>query len=203
MGTHQSRHITNTHRVQEKIWKEVLKREGEKFFISDIAEATKTQYHTVKNYFRHLRTDGFIRPLEAEREKQNSKMPFELMKVQKTAPLKKRSYQYVNENIWRTIKMIGHFTAQDLAIAASSKRDIVSKARAEQMIYVLKLAGYLKTIREHRPGVGGRNAVYRLLPGKNTGPYPPYLTKDKRVYDPNLDRIVWEPETGGCHEQLA
>lgn len=85
------------------------------------------------------------------------------------------------DRLWRAIKMLGWFTAVDLAAAAEA-----DLAHAKDYLKHLSRAGYLAV--EGGPPKGAR---YRLNASRNTGPLPPQIQRTKTLYDPNLKQIVW------------
>lgn len=86
------------------------------------------------------------------------------------------------EALWRSIKMIGTFTAGELSAAAN-----VAEAQAKDYCQHLSRAGYLLTVEKNHPNP----TRYRLNPTRNTGPLPPQVQRTKAVYDPNLRSVVW------------
>jgi len=96
------------------------------------------------------------------------------------------------EQLWRTLKIIGAFTGQELADAASTPKVPVAKATADEYIKMLARAGYLQTMAESSPGVPGR---YRLLPSYWTGPMAPQIRRTKELYDPNTGEVVYSRVT--------
>ena len=96
------------------------------------------------------------------------------------------------EQLWRTLKIIGAFTGQELADAASTPQVPVAKATADEYIKMLSRAGYLQTVVEPSPGVPGR---YRLVPSHWTGPMAPMIRRTKELYDPNTGAVVYRRVT--------
>jgi len=96
------------------------------------------------------------------------------------------------EQLWRTLKIIGVFTGQQLADAASTPQVPVAKATADEYIKMLSRAGYLQTVVEPSPGVPGR---YRLVPSHWTGPMAPMIRRTKELYDPNTGAVVYRRVT--------
>jgi hypothetical protein len=86
------------------------------------------------------------------------------------------------EALWRSIKMLGSFTYAELAAAAGSEG-----LQARDYCQHLARAGYLLVTETKHPNP----TLYRLAPGKNTGPLPPQIQRTKAVFDPNLRQIVW------------
>ncbi len=94
--------------------------------------------------------------------------------------------------MWRAIRMMGAFTAPELALVASTETTKVSCGYAENYIHHLSKAGYLKIVTPHKGGKGRTIASYRLLSNKNTGPRPPVIQGTKAVFDQNLQKVVWQ-----------
>ncbi len=90
--------------------------------------------------------------------------------------------------MWRAIRMNKVFSPKELMIAASTDAVKITMQTAKDYIKHLKAAGYLKVVTPHQ---GGRKAaVYRLYPNRATGPAAPQVMRDKRVYDPNIKRVM-------------
>ncbi len=104
------------------------------------------------------------------------------------------------EQMWRTMRILGEFTALDLAVQASTEEVQVKPATAVEYCRFLALAGYLAVVSlGHGTGRGGVASQYRLRPARHTGPLPPMIQRVKQVYDPNLNQVVWS-STEGCHD---
>lgn len=89
-------------------------------------------------------------------------------------------------NMWRTMRMIGNFTAKELAVNASTPDCIIKESTASDYAHHLCLAGYL------------RNQGNRYLFKKTsyTGPKPPMIQRVKRVWDQNLKKVMWREDGG-------
>lgn len=101
------------------------------------------------------------------------------------------------EQMWRTLRMLpGDTNARELAAHACTSATPVAEAAAKDYLLTLAKAGYLLTTQEGKGlgyGRGGVQARYRLKPSRNTGPRPPMICRTRVVYDPNEDKIVWQP----------
>ncbi len=95
------------------------------------------------------------------------------------------------DSMWRSMKMLPVFTAQDLALTATTSRRAVSALDAADYCKHLHAAGYLAVVREGGPGV---KTVYKLLPGMRTGPLAPMVQRAKVVFDPNRNQVMWHEE---------
>jgi hypothetical protein len=104
------------------------------------------------------------------------------------------------EQMWLVMKVLGEFSALDLAVHASTETVAVTEAGAKSYIHYLHKGGYLAMVANGKPGHrkgGGILARYRFLPSRYTGPRPPMVQRVKQVYDPNLKKVVW---SGGADE---
>ena len=96
------------------------------------------------------------------------------------------------EQLWRTLKIIGTCTGQELADAATTAATPVSRAAADEYLTMLSRAEYVKTIREGKPGVPAR---FQLVPSRWTGPMAPQIRRTKQLYDPNTGEVVYSRVT--------
>jgi hypothetical protein len=101
-----------------------------------------------------------------------------------------------NEQMWRTMKVLKAFSPGELAIAASTATVSVKLSTAKSYAAALYRAGYLIVVNKSKPGT---QAVYRLLNSKNTGPKPPQIQRTKRVFDPNLNAVIWSEDDDISH----
>lgn len=91
--------------------------------------------------------------------------------------------------MWRAVKMIGTFTARDLALAASTEEVPVTLSSARAYACALAHAGYLQIVEKGR--TNGTLTRYRLLMSANTGPRAPMIQTTRAVYDLNVRKVVW------------
>lgn len=101
-----------------------------------------------------------------------------------------------HEAMWRTLQMMPVDTnARELSAHASTFEVAVAEGAAKDYLHMLHLSGYLtRTAPGKGLGKGGKQARFRLAPGRNSGPRPPMVLRLPAVYDPNTDRIVWRQE---------
>lgn len=90
------------------------------------------------------------------------------------------------EAMWRTLRILGETTAEELATMASAAVPTTTQTAKSYLKWLVK-AGYVQQFRPHR-----RAARYRMIAAKYTGPRPPMIQRTKKVYDPNLGQVVWE-----------
>ncbi|WP_447926920.1 hypothetical protein [Vreelandella sp. EE27] len=96
------------------------------------------------------------------------------------------------EQMWRTMKIIGEFSAASLAEAASTPQASVATTTANEYCVMLAHADYLSIVSPAQPG---RAARYRLAPGRWTGPMAPQIRRTKEMYDPNTGTVIYSRVT--------
>jgi hypothetical protein len=150
--------------------------------------------YTVKSYLQRLKHGGFI-----ETEDIGKRLPYlpgvryqytliknvgvEAPRLTKKGEASKSGA--TTENLWRSIRILKSFSYRELAHAASTPDISIPVATAACYARTLAGAGYLGKI----PGGLVR---YKLLPSMNTGPKPPRVQSARRLYDPNLKKVVWQ-----------
>lgn len=102
------------------------------------------------------------------------------------------------EQCWRAMRILGTFTAAELAATASTQRWTVALGEAQDYCQRLARAHILS---RGRPDIGS-DWAYTLRPASYSGPKPPQILRykpakgdqpkrQKGVYDPNLGIIYW------------
>jgi len=87
------------------------------------------------------------------------------------------------EQCWRTMRILGTFTALDLVATASTDTHQVALGEARDYCDRLARVGILTRTRS------AEVVIYRLAPSRYTGPQPPQIRRTKEVYDPNTRRL--------------
>jgi hypothetical protein len=170
---------------RDKIWTTIRKADIV-FTISGLAVASGADRKTVSDYLRCLVPGGIVQAVENG--------GFTLIRdVGIHAPRLNREGKPVTqgagtENMWRSMRMLAQFSAQDIAVHSTTDTVSVSEATAKSYALMLLHCGYLRVVAQAVPGK--RAATYRLI--RNSGPKPPQIQRVKRVFDPN---------TGKVHEQ--
>jgi hypothetical protein len=191
---------------RQRIW-ECIRKQAKDFTVMGVEKATIIDLFTIRTYVQVLERGGFIVQTN-ETEKITDRKHYRLVRdVGVEAPRLDRKGNVIpatgNENMWRTMRIMGDFTAAELAIRASTAEIKVAEQTAKKYLTALSTAGYLIVVEEGHAfirGVGARQTRYRLAPTKYTGPRPPMIQRTKCVYDPNLAKIVWqeEPDHDAC-----
>lgn len=170
---------------RDEIWAAIRKTDTG-FTAADIARASGAVTKTVADYLRCLVPAGFVAA--------TADGTYLLVRdVGVHAPRVNRAGQPVTqgagtENMWRSMRMLAQFSAQDIAVHSTTDTVSVSEVTAKSYALMLLHCGYLRVVAQAVPGK--RAATYRLI--RNSGPKPPQIQRVKRVFDPN---------TGKVHEQ--
>lgn len=168
-----------------------LARRDELFTLRDVEQATNAQKDTVRDYLHRLERAGIV---AREGAGEHGATLYRLVQdVGPVAPRLRRDGSEVQQgagqdHMWRAMKMVGDFSAQDLLLAASTDDVRVTLDTAKTYIRHLFHAGYLA---RRAGGKGPVAATYRLKPSMNTGPLAPMVQSVKQVWDPNRREVVW------------
>lgn len=188
-------------RGQQGYWEIIrdLARRQDTFTLREVDMASNTRKDTVRDYLMRLVRGGYVAVMD-ETTITGAKLYRLHRDAGPIAPSLSRdgseSTQGLGQDyMWRAIKMLGEFTARDLAFAARTEAVSVSVETAKKYIARLHQYGYLACLGE---GSGTRASTWRLIPSMNTGPLAPKVQRTKIVFDPNLKKVM-EPK-GGIHE---
>lgn len=91
----------------------------------------------------------------------------------------------VNENVWRSMRILKTFTVNELVANSGTSKKSVSHGTVIAYVRLLRNAGYLIVVEKLK------NKVERLKLIKDTGRKPPQILRVKEVYDPNINKIVY------------
>ncbi len=147
----------------------------------------------VRDYLTGLEKGGYLARLDAPR-KSGQPVPYTLVKdIGVEAPRVRRdgttpTSGQGREHMWRTLKILGEFSARQLASAASTPAVSVAERTAGEYCRFLKAAGYLQLSRKGGPGSAER---YRLIASAWSGPQAPMIQRTKQLYDPNTGQVVY------------
>lgn len=206
---HTLRHGYPTHR--DAIWAAI--RTLRQFTISDIEEwvndtarikhaddKRRVSRATVVTYVKGLEAATYVTLVEkAQQPGTFTPYTWELKKdAGSEAPRVTRKGEAVtqgngNERMWRTMRVLGEFNRTELLAVVNGSGEPVSTDTAKTYLRYLERAGYLKTVQESTPG---KQARYRFLTARYTGPRAPMIQRVKQVYDPNTREVVWSPNGG-------
>ncbi|USS57010.1 hypothetical protein [Pseudomonas kermanshahensis] len=190
--------VTGTKEPRQRIW-ESVRVLSLAFSINDIARRSGQMPDDINRYFKALVKAGIIKVVETPAGKVGrvySLVKDEGVDHPRVNGRGERTYAHLaTENIWRTIRILnGNLTAESVAQAASSGEASLTVIKVRQYLNALTEAGYL----EKTEFDVTTPEVYRLVPGKYTGPRPPEIRKldSLQVYDPNLGKLVYTTTKG-------
>ena len=185
-------------RGQQGFWD--LIRARKRFTIPEIDYASCLDRKTVRDFVLRLERGGYVRHVATEGHGGHQTKVYELVADQPEAPQLRRDGSpavrvgRANEQMWRTMRMLGQFTWKDLAVAASTEAQTIRAETARRYCELLARAGYLAVMDQGGPG---RSAVYYLPPSKRTGPLAPQVQRTKFVFDPNTGKVAGHGEPMG------
>lgn len=167
---------------RQEIWEAIRARSGD-FTIAGLMDATGANRKTIEDYLRCLIPGGVVEPVGDSQFRLIDDRGYH-------APRLNRSGKPVTqgagiENMWRSMRGLGQFTALDIAIHSTNAHVIVSEPTAKSYTSMLMRTGYLRVVQKAVPGK--RPAIYRLI--RNSGPKPPQVQRVKHVFDPNTREV--------------
>lgn len=176
---------------QQAIWEVICDKRS--CTITEIWELVDMHRKSIINYVKRLEAGGYVRKADDF----ETSYVYELVRDGgRHAPRLTRDGKPVtqgkgNQNMWRSMRMMGQFSPTDLAAHSTTDSTDVSLTTAKAYCTELTRAGYLRVIRKARPPKA--QAVYKLV--RDTGPLPPQITKVTQVFDQNLQCLM--PQGGG------
>ncbi|MGC0151220.1 hypothetical protein ACPRNU_02025 [Chromobacterium vaccinii] len=192
---------------RQRIW-EYIRQSREGFAVSEAAWKAHVDGDTTRTYFQSLENGSYITVINPVRGPQEEKRYRLERDTGLEAPRLTRSGQPVTqglaqEQMWRAMRILsGDFSFPELAALASTPEVAVSPAAAQCYLKHLAKAGYVTLVQKSmsRVGTGRTPSRYRFSTSRYTGPRPPMIQRSKSVYDPNLDKVVWQEEMN--HDDL-
>ncbi|WP_199508595.1 MULTISPECIES: hypothetical protein [unclassified Psychrobacter] len=178
----------------EKLW-DMLRTAEDGVIISDVARTIPTiNYDKAKAWLSALMCAGYV---SREQIKLTRKLPtYRYLLTRDIGQTPPRidakgapKPVSVGEAVWRTIRIIKTFNANQVIASGSTPERPLNSASVRQYLKELYNAGYLQI---RQAGQAKQLAVYQLL--HNTGPKAPEIQRGKKVYDANLGMIVYDPE---------
>ena len=100
--------------------------------------------------------------------------------------------------MWRSMKILGSFTAPELALLATTDVARVTEETAKTYLRFLERAGFVARVEKARPGHKPSKDRWRFVKSRDPGPLPPQIQRIKQVFDPNSDTVVWPKAAGGA-----
>lgn len=170
---------------RERIWRVMVKWKAPSFTIDDIHGDVRptVKRSAVVDYVKALEAGKWVGRVsggELIGGVQHAKVVYELLKRAHEAPRLNKAGEPVTQGLatlamWRCMRVLGRFNAQELARASSVESCLVTTPTAKSYIKHLASVGYLVP--------AGTTGSWRLA--RNTGPHAPAITRRKGVFDRN------------------
>lgn len=177
---------------RQAIWSAIRKLRS--FRLAELEHETHIGEATLRSYLQGLVAAGYLSAaLETAAQQRYAPLRYTLVRdVGVEAPRVTKAGKPVTQGLsrellWRAMRILQEFGADDLAESASIAACRVDPEDTRDYIKHLKAAGYLRVVVEHTPQ---RPARYRLIPVRNTGPQAPQVQRVQQVFDPNLGRVM-------------
>jgi len=181
--------MTKAPRGQEHIWRVIMElNQRGAFSLADIVHQTNASKDSVAEYVGRLRKAGFLAIADETPVNGLKRLWYRVVKPRRHAPRLRRDGTEMpptkRENMWRTMRMQRKFSVRDIVVCAATSDVPIRLADAKDYVKNLHKAGYLNVVSKN-----GNAHVYMLV--KNTGPKPPQVQRVRRIFDPNLNAVVW------------
>nr|DAR83685.1 MAG TPA: FaeA-like protein [Caudoviricetes sp.] len=172
---------------RELIWSAI--RQLKTFRVRDLEDKTRVHERTILSYLQVLTKAGILEKKKISIVGHGSltRAEYTLIKDKGVnAPKFNRKginiEDTIQSKVWRAIRVTKKFSLKDLVATVSDEKTTPSASAIERYLISLKAAGYLSKKKNDK--------IYHLI--NNTGPKAPQIQKTKKIYDPNLQSIVWE-----------
>ncbi len=184
---------------RQVIWNAIreLSADAASFTLTDVWHGVKGEIHrrTIRSYLEGLTKAGIVNtipptgPGKAKTFSLRKNPGAEAPRVNKDGI--EVTQGLGNEAMWRTMKILGSFTAAELALNASTEKALITEETAKTYLRYLSRAGFVAVVQAAARGNTGGRARYRFASSKDPGPLPPQVQRVKQVWDPNSERVVW------------
>lgn len=147
----------------------------------------------IRDYLRRLIQAEYVEALGLATDDDGiERVSYRLLKRPRTAPSLRRDGSAGRQGrgqaqMWNAIRGLSTFTAQEIAVAATTDECVIAATTAKSYLLTLARAGYLSTA---EPGGPNKPTVWRLKPSMNTGPLAPKILRAKLVWDANREKIM-------------
>lgn len=184
---------------RQLIW-EAVRAERRPFTVQQIAWVVELDLETTRYCLKGLQRAGYIEPT-GEKATRGKEQLLHLVKdcgVEAPAVTRMGKPSTVGlgtEAMWRSLRILGEVSSDELAAQASVSAPTTQKT-ADGYLLWLHRAGYVIEVAPATTGPKGRKARYRLVPGRYTGPRAPMIQRIGQLYDPNLGEVVYSQLEG-------
>lgn len=185
---------------RERVWSTIREfaRSGQVFTSLDLSLKTRLSRRdsALGEYLTGLERAGFIQVVSGK--KRGTFNVYELIRdVGVEAPRVNKAGGLLppsgRTRMWKNMRILGTFSARELASASSLDGAPVAVSEAEYYCNWLCRGGYLRS----NGGAASASRRWTFLAGMNTGPKAPQILRVKKLYDPNRDAVVCESASKG------
>jgi len=168
------------------------------FSIAELALLTQQHIDTVATYVNGLIAAGYLQVTEKARPANRPQRALWLLRLARDtgaeAPRVTEDGKPVTagqgrEQMWLSLRVLKNFSAEELALAASTPQHAVAVEEARTYLVHLKKAGYV--VETAPASRRGGKARYAFIKSRNTGPRAPLVCRDRSVMDGNTGETVW------------
>lgn len=179
---------------RQLVW-EAVRAEQRPFTVQQIAWVADLDLETTRYCIQGFQRAGYI-GIAGEKATRGKEQFLKLVKdcgveaPSVTRSGKPRVAGMGTEAMWRSLRILGEVSAEELAAQASVSAKTTPKTAYSYLLW-LQRAGYVVEVSAGTSGPRGRAARYRLMPGKYTGPRAPMIQGMGQLFDPNLGQVVY------------
>lgn len=171
---------------RQRIWEGIRQHDGQDFELEAVVPRD-ISISTARGYANSLEKAGYLAAVQRTGKKtlwRLVKNPgIDAPRVDKMG--RPATHGDITEALWGGMDVLSEFNVRVLAATSGA-----SLRTAQNYCGHLVRAGYLVV---EDKGKNGIPTTYRLLKSRNTGPRAPKIVRVNTVYDPNTNRIVWQP----------
>jgi hypothetical protein len=184
---------------RQLIW-EAVRAQNRPFTAQHIAWAADLALETTRYCLQGLRRAGYIEQAGEKATRGREQLLHLVKDCGVEAPAitrlgKPRTAGLGTEAMWRSLRILGEVSADELAAQASVSAKTTQKTAYDYLLW-LHRAGYVIEVAPATTGPKGHKARYRLAPDKYTGPRAPMIQGLGQLFDPNLAEVVYSRPDG-------
>ena len=168
--------------TEQNIWGYINSRD--KFSYAELEAHFPIPRYTIRTLVRQMKRMGCIRVAQTK----GNRVYYTAKSVINEIENKVQKRSSPEGAMWTAIRMLGPYTAEDVACSLSGTDLNLSQQQVKTYMQRLLSAGYLRVVRRATPD-RGREAVYLLI--NDTGPLPPIIRRKRVIIDQNEERVVF------------
>ncbi|PID48434.1 MAG: hypothetical protein CR991_11795 [Proteobacteria bacterium] len=186
----------------ELVWdmlKDNARHENDGISIKEISlKYSHIKYDTAKAWLKALVLAGYVKQIVVGRCGYNNRMTihrYQLIKDCGQTPPNidskgKPKAMLAVDAMWKCLRILKTFTANQVVASASTPELVLKLSNVKQYLKMLYRAGYLRLVRAGKAKV---QATYQLI--HDTGSKAPKIKRGQKVFDQNMQVLVYDPKT--------